>query len=281
MALDDFDRIAAFQVAIWSIYLIGGIYLCTKHGFARSSGWFFLVVLSLMRIIGASFRLATISDPRNANLYIGWAVCSGIGLGMLIAVSIGLMSRLLTSVRRANGGHTIITPMMQRVMKLVAMVAIILFIVGGTQATWMTTSGGQPDVKYPTISKVGVSIMIALLVYSLIEAVYLTTLKRYIPDGEKRILLAVYLAFPFVAVRLAYSAVLVYAGYSPSPWFSLGVEVLMEVIAAGIFEVIGFTLMKETKDVAPEMHRISDPESQQQFGHGNGKQPRGLISRFL
>ena len=27
------------------------------------------------------------------------------------------------------------------------LVAIILFIVGGTEATWKTTSGGQPDVE--------------------------------------------------------------------------------------------------------------------------------------
>jgi hypothetical protein len=260
--LDNFDRVAAFEVAIWSIYLIGGIFLCVRHGFARSSGWVFLVILSLARIIGSSLRLATINDPQNTSLYIGWAVCSGIGLGMLIAVNIGLMSRLLGSVRRAKGGHTLVTPMMQRLMKLAMLVAIILFIVGGTEATWKTTSGGQPDVEYPTLSKVGVSIMIAMLVVSFLEALYLASLKSYIPKGEKRILLAVFLTMPFVAVRLAYSAVLVYGGYSPSAWFSLGVEVMMEVIAAAIFEVIGFTLQKEAKDVPPEMHRIQDPEQQ-------------------
>lgn len=274
--IDDYDRIAIFEVVIWSFYLIGGVYLCARHGFARSSGWVFLVILALARLIGSSLRLATINDPTNSNLYIGWAVCSGIGLGMLISVNIGLMSRLLSSVRRANGGHTLITPKMQGLVKLVAMAAIILFIVGGTQAKWKTTDGGQPSVDYPTLSKVGVSLMIAILVFSLAEALYLTTLRRYIPDGEKRILLAVYLTMPFVAVRLAYSATLVYAGYSPSPWFSLGLEVMMEVIAAAIFELMGFTLGKEAKDVSPEMHRIQDPEQQ----YGNGKYTNGFVSRF-
>lgn len=274
--LNDYDCIAAFQLAIWCIYLIVGIYLCTRHGFTRSSGWVFLVLLALVRIIGASMRLATLNDPTNVDLYVGWAVCSGLGLAMLVGLSIGIMSRLLTSVRRANGGHTLITPMMQRLSKLVAMAAMILFIVGGTQADWKTSSNGQPDVQYPTLSKVGISLMIGILVFSIFEALYLTTMRGWIPKGEKRILGAVYLAMPFVTLRLIYSCIVVYGGDSPSQWFSLGMEVLTEVIAAAIFEIMGLTLQKEVKDTPPQMERIDDPEAQ----YGAGKQGRRFIGGF-
>ncbi|KAK0386209.1 hypothetical protein NLU13_6046 [Sarocladium strictum] len=265
--LDDFDRIAAFQVSIWSIYLVGAVLLCTRHDFTRSSGWVYLVILAVARIISASLRLATISDPGNTDLYIGWGVCSGIGLALLISINTGLMGRLLKSVRRANGGHALVTPLMQRLAKLVMLTAIVLFIVGGTQADWNITPDGRPEVEYPVLSKVAVSIMVAMLVVSILKAVYLATVRRLIPKGERRVLLAVFLTLPFATVRLSYSACIVYGAYTPSAWFSLGLEVMMEIIAAAIFEVIGFTLAKETPHDEPvQLRDTSDPERQVQEG---------------
>ncbi|KAH8171985.1 hypothetical protein LIA77_08753 [Sarocladium implicatum] len=275
--LNDQDRIAAFQLAIWTIFLFGAIFLCTKHGFSRSSGWVLLVILSLARIIGSSMRLATINDPTNVDLYTGWAVCSGLGLGILVGVGVGVMGRLLDSIRRERG-HALITTNMQRIVKLVTLGAIVLFIVGGTQADYTMGKDGVPKIEYPTLSKVGVGIMIAILVFSVLEALYLTTVRSSIPEGEKRILAAVWLAMPFVVMRLVYSVILVLGGYSPSTWFSLGMEVIMEIIATIIFEVMGFTLQKEVKAAPSQMDQINDPEAQ--YAPGKHTQRQGFGGRF-
>lgn len=275
--LDPFDRIAAAEVAIWSIFLIGGIFLCIRHGFSRSSGWVFLVLLSLARIIGSALRLATVNDPTNQSLYIGWAICSGLGTAMLVTVNIGLMSRLIASVRRSTGGNSLVLPTIQRLMKLTMMAAVILFIVGGTQAKWKTEDGGQPAIVYPTLSVVGLSLMLAILIISIFIAVYLLTVLKHIPQGEKRILAAVFAAFPFIIIRLAYSCTLIFGKRSPSAWFSLGTEVVTEMIAALIIEIMGFTLCRETKDAAPPRGRWYGRETETQYVQTKDEGPMSSV----
>jgi hypothetical protein len=82
--LDIIVYIPTFFLALWMAF---------HHGFKKSSGWYFFVVFSLARIIGAACYLATLGAPSNINLYITWAVCTSLGISPLILACIGLLSR--------------------------------------------------------------------------------------------------------------------------------------------------------------------------------------------
>ena len=72
------------------------IFLSIRHGFRRASGWRFMIVFTLARVLGSCLELATISQPNNYSLYIGYATLINIALSPLELVAYGLMSRVIT-----------------------------------------------------------------------------------------------------------------------------------------------------------------------------------------
>ncbi|UNI21402.1 hypothetical protein JDV02_007398 [Purpureocillium takamizusanense] len=253
--LDNYDHIAIASIAIWSLFLIGGVFLCIKHGFKKSSGWRYLIILSLARIIGDALRLATISDPTNEGLYIGWMTLNGLGLGPLILVLLGLLDRVFDSINRQ--GHVVVKPLYQRVLGVLMLVGIILLIVGGTQSDFHVGADGRPSIDYSAASKAGTGIFVAATALLCLEALLAFRNQGYVSQGEHRIILGVLASLPFVVARLAYSCLLVFGGVSSSVWLYLGLLVIMEMVVVLVCEVLGFTL-----DKAPPMPPKDDQEMQ-------------------
>ena len=83
------DGVAVIQLVFFSIYLCLGFLLCWRHGFRRSDGWVILITFSTLRILGASFQLASINPP-NDSMYGGALICEGIGLAPLTLLNLGL-----------------------------------------------------------------------------------------------------------------------------------------------------------------------------------------------
>ncbi|KJK76773.1 hypothetical protein H634G_07814 [Metarhizium anisopliae BRIP 53293] len=123
---DTYDVISVVGIPIYVVFLVGAVFLSVKHGFKKSSGWRYLIVLAVARIIGFSFRLAIMDDPANTSLWIGWMTVNGLGLGPLVLVLLGLLSRVFDSVNRQ--GHVVLTPTHQRLVQLLVLVAIIVTI---------------------------------------------------------------------------------------------------------------------------------------------------------
>ncbi|KAF7537260.1 hypothetical protein G7Z17_g12891 [Cylindrodendrum hubeiense] len=242
-SLDTYDRIAIAEIIIYSFFLVGGAFLCFKHGLSRSSGWRFLVILALARLIGSAMLLATINDPTNISLYIGWMTLNGVGFGPLILMLLGLLDRLFGSINRE--GRELVKPLYQRMITLLMLVAMILLIVGGTQADY-TIVNGSPKINYTTESKAGAALMIVVLGFLVIEAALVVKNQGYIAEGEHRILIAVLASLPFVIVRLIYTCVLILGNKSQTVWFYLGGGVIMEIMVVLICEAVGFTLQKVT-----------------------------------
>lgn len=76
--------------------LIIAIFLSIRHGFRRASGWRFMIIFTLARVLGSCLELATITQPKNYSLYIGYATLINIALSPLELVAYGLMSRVIT-----------------------------------------------------------------------------------------------------------------------------------------------------------------------------------------
>ncbi|KAL4724937.1 hypothetical protein ACLX1H_008384 [Fusarium chlamydosporum] len=245
--MDTHDDIAIAEIIIYTFLLFGALFLCKTHGFSRNAGWFYIIILSLARLIGSAMLLGTINDPSNTNLYIGWIVLNGLGLGPLILILLGLLDRIFTTVKQQGG--TGVNALYQRVVRLLMLAAVILISVGGANSNY-TLDGASPLIKYSTESKVGVILMIVVLV--LVVGQFLLALRNqsYIVDGERRLLIAVGVSLPFVIVRLAYTCTLILGGHRQDVWIYLGCGVIMEMVVVIVCEAVGFTLHKASQSPA-------------------------------
>lgn len=189
------------ELVVYVPALFIAIFLCIRHGFARSSGWFFLIIFCLARLIGPAMQLAEISSPTDIALYEGSAILNNVGFSPLTLAALGLLSRLLDSINKSH--HTIIKPSMLRIIELVVVVGLILGIVGGVDAatSYQKTLNYQPG----SLNKAGTSLMIVAFVL-LCTATAITSFSvSHAEHGERRLFLAVVLAIPFLLVRLVYS----------------------------------------------------------------------------
>jgi hypothetical protein len=250
MALTEQDNISIAEICVYSPALLVAIFLCVRHGFGRSSGWFYLIIFSLARLIGSAMQLATISQPNNLNLYIGAAVLANVGLSPLILVELGLLSRAITSIRKSV--QTFVNERMLRLVQLVVIVGLILTSVGGSQAGTDYANTGVYTV--PELSKVGMGLYIAGFGLTVLAALQVAMQISHAEAGERRLSLAVGLALPFILVRLIYAALSV---FSQDPKFNqvagdvnikLGMSIVMEMIAVAIIQGFGLTLNKIPKE---------------------------------
>ncbi|ERS96984.1 uncharacterized protein SPSK_02673 [Sporothrix schenckii 1099-18] len=255
MALTIYNDISIVQLVFFlpSLFIAGT--LCYRHGIRRSAGWIYLVILSLMRIIGASMELATIASPDNVSLATGASILQTIGLSPLILMLLGLVTRTYTALPE-HKRPSIPNAQILRLMQLVVIVGLILSIVGGTDMSSQVqdaVSKGQPiSYTIPSLTKAGIALMIVGYVLVLLSSLILTTCLSSIVDGEKRLLMAVLVALPFVFVRLLYSILSAFdsssanfhqfGGSTNAGYVVLGMCTIMEIISAIIFEVVGMTL---------------------------------------
>lgn len=212
--LDAYDDIAIATVVVYALFLAAAGALCVKHGFARSSGWRFLIVLAIARIVGFALLLSTVSSPGDVGLYVGWMILNGIGLGPLVLMLQGLLGRILDVAARQ--GYAAVKPSHRRAVDLLMLVAIALLIVGGAQSS----------VGYSATSHAGTSIVIVVVALLCLET---------------RSLLAVVISLPFVVVRLIYSCLVVFGSVASSVWLYLIMLVVMEMVVL-VCEVLGLTL---------------------------------------
>ncbi|KAJ9417411.1 hypothetical protein FOXG_09362 [Fusarium oxysporum f. sp. lycopersici 4287] len=254
--MDAHDDIAIAEIVIYTFILIGALFLCKTHGFGRTAGWLYICILSLARLIGSSMLLATINDPSNTSLYVGWLTLNGLGLGPLILILLGLLSRCFDSIKR-QGGRGVL-PIYQRAIQLLMLAAIIIISVGGANSDY-ELNGSSPSVKYNSECKIGVILMILVLVLVLGQFFLALRSQSYIADGEHRLLIAVGASLPFVVVRLAYTCALILGGHKQDVWMYLGAGIIMEMMVAIICEAVGFTLCKAPKPTeSQEMINIKD-----------------------
>lgn len=250
-SLDTYDNIAIAEIVVYTFFLGGGVFLCVRDGIRKSSGWRFLVVLALARLIGSALLLATVSDSTNESLYIGWMTLNGVGFGPLILTLVALLGRLLDSINRSVE-QPVVKPVYVRGIELCMLLAMILLIVGGTSADY-TIVNGSPKITYPTESKVGGILMIVVLVFLLLQTLVVVRHQSKIADGDGRILVGVLVSLPFVVVRLVYTELLILGGEKVSVWMYLGAGVIMEMVVCFVCEVVGFTLQKVSPSTkAPE-----------------------------
>lgn len=69
------------------------IFVASKHGFGRSAGWIFLVLLSLARIGGGISELIALNST-STDAFTTAAILSSIGFSTLLMAQLGMQKRL-------------------------------------------------------------------------------------------------------------------------------------------------------------------------------------------
>src|SRR4051794_5663872 len=100
--LTEINRIEIAEIVVYSPALLIAIFLASRHGFRRNAGWLYLILFSLVRILGAALGLAALHDPTNTGLQTGAATQQTIGLSPLILSALGLLGRVLESIQQSK-----------------------------------------------------------------------------------------------------------------------------------------------------------------------------------
>ncbi|KAI1762528.1 hypothetical protein GGR53DRAFT_417523 [Hypoxylon sp. FL1150] len=266
MALTEQNNISIAQIVIFTPSLFLAILLSIRHGFGRSSGWLFLIIFSLARLIGAALQLATISDPTNIGLHIGAITLQNIGLSPLIMVQLALIGRTLGSIRKST--TSLVTEKRVHLIHLVTIVGLILSSIGGSDSGSDFEKTGTYQVS--SLTRAGTGLMIAAYILLVIATIVVATQLSAVEPGEKRLVLAVGLSLPFILIRLAYAAEAVYGNNKSFSQLTgdvniqLGMAVIMEIIVVAICEGIGMTLKK-----LPKGRAAGPPEADSYQQHWN------------
>jgi hypothetical protein len=240
------DGVAIGELVFYVPALAIAIILAVRHGFGRSSGWLFLVIFSLVRIIGSCFQLATINDPTSISLITGAAILQAIGLSPLELTSLGLLSRIISSINKSHS--TFIQHHHMKLIQLIVTVGLILSIIGGIKAGDDLSSTGVYTPQ--TLSQVAMGLFIAAYVLIVATTIILSFSVPHAEHGEKRLLLAVAISLPFLLVRVVYGSISLFASTSDfnsvdgNVTIYLCMALIMEACTVVIYEVTGITLRK-------------------------------------
>ncbi|CZS99354.1 hypothetical protein WAI453_008207 [Rhynchosporium graminicola] len=252
MTLSYRNGVSIGEIIVYTWAIAVAIFLVMRHGFRKNSGWIYLVIFCLARIIGSAMQLAIISKPTSTSLYTGYAILNNVGLSPLMFAAMGLLDRLLDTIHETH--NTRIHPGITKIVHLIILIGLILGIVGGINAsnayTKALNAGAVGAYRPGSLSKAGSALFI--LSYAAVASLTIV-ISFYTPhaqSGEKRLLYAVAVALPFLLIRLIYSCI---STFSHDKRFNLltGDETvllfmayLMEICVVIAFEITGLTLRK-------------------------------------
>ena len=255
------DGVAIIQVAAFVPIFAFGIVLAMRHGFAKSSGWVLLITFSLCRLIGAICQLVAISHP-SKGVYAAAIVCISIGLSPLTLICLGLLTRVYAfppeqiSIRSdmQNRNNAIPRPIPRPVFQgisIFSLAGMSLGIYGGIKASDDTASTAQ-SVLNPE-SKTAVALFTTVFLVVLIVFAVLMLQIVYVEPRERRLLYAVAIASPLIALRLTYGLLVDFAKNKHFSYFYgsvtlyLCMAVVPEILACTTYIITGLTLRRLPK----------------------------------
>jgi predicted signal transduction protein with EAL and GGDEF domain len=87
------DIVSIVELIFYTPTALFATFICLRHGFHRTSGWIYTLLLCLIRIAGAIAHLIASHNPTvgavTANI-----ILDSIGISPLLLATLGLLSRL-------------------------------------------------------------------------------------------------------------------------------------------------------------------------------------------
>ncbi|KAK0307681.1 hypothetical protein LTR01_005681 [Friedmanniomyces endolithicus] len=190
--------LAAAELAFFAPALLIGLYIVFRHGFTRQMGWVYIVILSILRIVGASATLnMAATNIASTALLETAAITSAVGTAPLLLALMGFLERINTGME-----HKGVSRLAFRLLHLVSLAALVVAIIGGIDrmdSNASQVSTGQKLSETASMLFLGVYLALAGI------ALFGVANVRWILAGEKVLMRACVLAIPVLAVRIAYS----------------------------------------------------------------------------
>lgn len=82
------------ELAIYLPLLFLTLFVVFRHGIHRQSGWIYLAIFCLIRIIGAALGIAAAKNPSNVSDLEWSAILGSVGISPLLLASLGLLKRM-------------------------------------------------------------------------------------------------------------------------------------------------------------------------------------------
>lgn len=248
--------LAIAEIAFFSPALIVSAFVVFRHGFSRQLGWIYLVLLSLLRIIGASCILYMVTQNKyTQGLSETAEITSSIGTAPLLLAIIGFMGRVNESL--VPEGR--ISFIFFRGFQLMALAALIIAIVGGIDA-----NDNPASSSFHTGHELREAASILFLVLYLCEVVLVSLLFRHrneVATGENRLVLSALLALPFICVRVIYTVLLAFTTDRSSVFYFENVNVYVEAFMQFCMEAIVVLIFTVTGLVTPKRQEYSQDMS--------------------
>ncbi|KAL9597590.1 MAG: hypothetical protein Q9219_005029 [cf. Caloplaca sp. 3 TL-2023] len=272
MALPDGSRLAIAELVFYLPALALSVLVNFRHGFRRELGWFYLILLSVIRLVGNSMEIAANSE-NNLNLFIGAAVLNGIGLSPLLLAMTAMLKRV---------NKDLLTGPLARILALIRipiLVALILTAYGGSQ---LYGEASPSDYKNgENIARAG--IIVLLVTFGLLTCITAFSFShlRQIRSGESVMLYAVTISVPFILVRLIYSALVYFDTHSKTfnlvggnIWARAFMAVLEEWVTVMLYIAAGLIVPKIARaDKTTEMSLL---RNDQETGNNSAAAPYNL-----
>lgn len=282
MTLNSHADLAAAEITFYVPALCLSALVCLKQGFSKNLGWFYLVLISLLRIIGGSCTIYIVTQNNHSNgLLETAAITSAIGTAPLLLVLMGFLERI--NQRMSSNG---IPMLVFRPIHLLSLVALILAIVGGVDKA----DAGSYQTG-ATCSKVA-SILFLVVYLSLVVITILTTMRKSrIPAAEHTLSLISIIVLPFILVRVIYTIAVsfgkpgsLFDAVSPNIWIQAFLMFSMEAFCVSLYIYAGLRTPKQT---VVEKNAVGSYDANESGGYpthgrrhkrngGQGRQEMGL-----
>lgn len=261
------DGLSILELIVYTPSLLIALVMDFRNEFSLKSGWHFFLIFSLLRVIGNGCYLGTINDPDSTSLYLAYGICNSIGLSPLLLGMLALLHRVNASIKRQTGSAY--WPSLFVLLGLVALVSMIPIIVGVASASSLTSGLNSKETKAGMILYMVVWVAFAALIF--LVWVRHSSVQR----AEHRVLWAITIVMPVLAVRIVYSALAVFKHSSTFNMITgndtvfLVMDILEEIFIVYVLVLTGIGL-------AP-IQRIASPSRRDSTGgspYDNIEMPR-------
>ncbi|KIW89204.1 uncharacterized protein Z519_10056 [Cladophialophora bantiana CBS 173.52] len=253
MGLSAFEILDIIEILFFVPALIASGYLVHKHGYRKRLGWRFLLMICLFRLIGAVTSLVAVKHP-SSGLTITYDVMNSFGLSAVLSTALALLDRVEDGMEPHGLPHQVF-----QLLHLPSLVGIILSIISSTSRFGDNTTDASTGFSE---LKAAVCLFLVVFVADILITGHCFLKISHILPGERRLLFAVALSLPFMAVRMIFSLLCVFA--NDPKWFSTWsldwaavlvngiMGVLMEAIIVTIFILAGLTTAPAALPLAHE-----------------------------
>jgi hypothetical protein len=260
-------------LAFYSCTAILSIIRLIQHGLKKTASERLLLMFSIGRILCGGFQLATINYPTNTSIWAGYVTTFSICVSLLLSASLVLLRRL--ALRAGTDFPRIAGRDSMRFCQLLVTIGLILGIVGGITAAdnWGSTGSYKPD----SIQKASTIIFIVSWALVVFMTFHILHKAHGASSQTQKLAVAVFaISLPLLAVRIAYSAVFIFANSTSFSSINGSVTIMLcmalieEAIVVLIYEVLGFVTL-ETERKAPSVMSDFDKISVVESGVVAGK----------